>query len=162
LAVGSKPEGADISVDGKYKGSTPSSLRVAAGDHSVAVEKPGFKKWQRTVSIDAGSNIRLDMTLEPDQSTNSVQISPNPRISATQSHEATPVAAQSTSGIQVPSNPPISAPQPHEAAQLVPSSADIQKRQPTGPAAGESAIKPTKSEAGTAQISGEQGMTGSF
>lgn len=135
LAVRSTPEGADITVDGKFKGSTPSSLRVEAGDHSVYVEKPGFRKWQRTVSIDAGSNIRLDMTLEPDQSTNTVQ---------------------------VPSNPPISATQPHEAAQIVPSSSEIQKRQPTGPATGESPIKPIKSEAGTARISGEQGMTGSF
>jgi hypothetical protein len=135
VAVTSTPDGADITVDGKYKGSTPSSLRVEAGDHSISVEKPGFKKWQRTVSIDAGSNMRLDMTLEPDQSANIVQ---------------------------VPSNPPVSATQPHEAAQIVPPSSDIQKRQPTAPATGESAIKPIKSGAGTAQISGEQGMTGSF
>jgi hypothetical protein len=135
LAVTSTPDGADITVDGKYKGSTPSTLRVEAGDHSVSIEKPGFKKWQRTVSVDAGSNVRLDMTLEPGQSTNNVQLS---------------------------SNPPISATQPHEAAQVVPLRSDIQKAQPAGPATGESAIKPAKSEAGTAQISGEQGMTGTF
>ena|GEM_PF-341398 len=189
LAVRSTPEGADITVDGKYKGSTPSSLRVEAGDRSVSVEKPGFKKWQRTVSIDAGSNIRLDMTLEPDQSanvvqvpsnppiavkqlhdatpvpaqsTNIVQVPSNPPISAKQPHDATPVPAQSTNIVQVPFNPPVSATQPHEAAQIVPPGSDIQKRQPTGPATGESAIKPIKSGAGTAQVSGEQGMTGSF
>jgi hypothetical protein len=189
LAVRSTPEGADITVDGKYKGSTPSSLRVEAGDHSVSVEKPGFKKWERTVSIDAGSNIRLDMTLEQDQSTNIVQVPSNPPtsaaqpheaaaapaqptkivqvpsnppVSATQPHEATPVPAQPANIVQVPFNPPISAAQPHEAAQIVPSSSEIQKRQPTGPATEESAIKPTKSGAGTAQISGGQGMTGTF
>jgi len=162
LAVTSTPEGADIIVDGKYKGSTPSSLRVEAGDHSVSIEKPGFKNWQRTVSIDAGSNIRLDMTLEPGQSTKSAQVSPNPPVSAAQSHEATPVPVQTTNSVQVPSNPPISAPQPHEAVQIVPSRSDVQKGQPAGPATGESAIKPAKSEAGTAQISREQGITGTF
>jgi len=162
LEVGSTPKGADIIVDGKYKGSTPSSLRVGAGDHSVSIEKPGFKNWQRTVSVDAGSNIRLDMTLEPGQSTNSVQVSPNPPVSATQSHEATPAPAQPTSSIQVPSNPAVSATQPRDAAQIVRSSSDIQKGQLAGSATGESAIKPAKGEAGAAQISGEQGMTGSF
>jgi hypothetical protein len=135
LAVKSTPDGADITVDGKYKGSTPSSLRVQAGDHSVSVEKSGFKKWQRTVSVDAGSNIGLDMTLEPDQSTNIVQ---------------------------VPSNPPVSATQPHEVAQIALSASDIQERQPTGPATGESATEPIKNAAGTVQTGGEQGMTGTF
>ena len=162
LAVGSTPEGADITVDGKYKGSTPSSLRVEAGDHSVSIDKPGFKNWQHTVSVDAGSSIRLDMTLEPGQSTNSVQVSPNPPVSAPQSHEATPAAVQFTNSIQVPSNPPVSATEPHDVAQIVPSSSDVQKGQPAGPATGESASKPAKSDASTAQISGEQGMTGTF
>ena len=68
---------------------------------------------------------------------------------------------QSTNVVQVPSNPPVSA-KPHEAAQIVPASSDIQARQPTGPATEESASKPVNSVAGAAQISGEQGMTGSF
>jgi len=189
LAVSSTPDGADITVDGKYKGSTPSSLRVEAGDHVVSVEKPGFKKWQRTVSIDAGSNIRLDMTLEPGQSANIaqvpsnppvsarqphegtpvpahpaniVQVPSNPPVSATQPHEGTPVPAQPANILQVPSNPPVSATQPHESAQIVPSSSEIQTRQPTGPATEEPAIKSTKSGAGTAQISTGQRMTGTF
>jgi hypothetical protein len=189
LAVSSTPDGADITVDGKYKGSTPSSLRVEAGDHVVSVEKPGFKKWQRTVSIDAGSNIRLDMTLEPGQSANIAQVPSNPPISARQPHEGTPVPAhpaniaqvpsnppvsarQPHEGtpvpahpaniVQVPSNPPVSATQPHESAQIVPSSSEIQTRQPTGPATEEPAIKSTKSGAGTAQISTGQRMTGTF
>ncbi|HLW80313.1 MAG TPA: PEGA domain-containing protein [Terriglobia bacterium] len=64
VAVKSTPDGADITVDGKYVGSTPSTLRLAAGDHTIAVEKSGFKPWQRTVTVSEGGNINIDATLE--------------------------------------------------------------------------------------------------
>src|SRR5437867_7891255 len=53
LAVNSSPDAADITVDGKYVGSTPSTLRLSPGDHAIVVEKSGFKSWQRTVQIGA-------------------------------------------------------------------------------------------------------------
>jgi hypothetical protein len=34
------------------------------GDHTVTIEKPGFKVWQRTISVTAGGDISLDATLE--------------------------------------------------------------------------------------------------
>ncbi|HEX5412803.1 MAG TPA: PEGA domain-containing protein [Terriglobia bacterium] len=67
VVVKSDPEGADIVVDGKYSGSTPSTLRVAAGSHLVDVSKPGFTKWERTISIDAGGDITVDATLQESQ-----------------------------------------------------------------------------------------------
>ncbi|PYV34149.1 MAG: PEGA domain-containing protein, partial [Acidobacteria bacterium] len=54
-------------VDGKYVGSTPSTLKLAAGDHTISVEKPGFKSWRRTVTLASGSEITLDATLEKAQ-----------------------------------------------------------------------------------------------
>ncbi len=64
VVVKSTPDGADITVDGKYVGSTPSTLRLSSGDHAVSVEKVGFKAWQRTVGVSLGGNLTIDATLE--------------------------------------------------------------------------------------------------
>jgi plastocyanin len=64
LTVSSSPSGADITIDGKFMGSTPSSLQVGAGDHTVTIEKLGFKTWQRTVTLTAGSSPTINATLE--------------------------------------------------------------------------------------------------
>lgn len=54
LHVKSNPDGADILVDGKFVGSTPSSLQLAPGDHTISVEKSGFTTWSRTVHVVPG------------------------------------------------------------------------------------------------------------
>lgn len=64
VMVKSSPDGADIIVDGKYSGSTPSTLRLTAGSHVLDVSRAGFIKWERTISIDAGGNITVDATLQ--------------------------------------------------------------------------------------------------
>jgi hypothetical protein len=51
-------------VDGKYVGSTPSTVKLSLGDHTISVQKAGFKTWQRTMSVSAGGNISIDATLE--------------------------------------------------------------------------------------------------
>jgi len=45
-------------------GSTPSSLRLAAGDHKIKLEKSGFKTWERTMTVGAGATAKVDATLE--------------------------------------------------------------------------------------------------
>ncbi len=64
VIVKSNPEGADVVVDGKFVGSTPSTLRLAPGDHAISIEKPGFRSWQRTMSTNSGGIVTLDATLE--------------------------------------------------------------------------------------------------
>lgn len=65
--IKSEPEGADITIDGKYSGSTPSALKLIAGSHVLDVTKTGFSKWERTISIEAGGNINVDATLQKSQ-----------------------------------------------------------------------------------------------
>lgn len=67
VAVKSIPDGADITVDGSYMGSTPSIVRLKPGDHTIAVSKNGYKTWQRTVTVNAYSNITIDATLDAAQ-----------------------------------------------------------------------------------------------
>jgi hypothetical protein len=98
VLVKSMPDGADITVDGKYMGSTPSSLRLAAGDHSVSVEKSGFKKWQRTMTVSAGSSIMLDATLEAAQSTSVAQVPAGPANPVMQPPAPTQIAPFGVAG----------------------------------------------------------------
>jgi hypothetical protein len=51
VVVKSTPDGADITVDGNYVGSTPSTLRLSPADHTIQVAMSGFKAWQRNVSL---------------------------------------------------------------------------------------------------------------
>lgn len=64
VVIKSNPDGADVTVDGKYMGSTPSTVRLAPGDHVIALEKSGFKTWQRTMAVSPGGIGSIDATLE--------------------------------------------------------------------------------------------------
>jgi PEGA domain len=64
VTVRSDPDGADIAVDGNYSGSTPSTLRMAAGKHVIEVGKGGFGTWKRTISLEAGGTVTVDATLQ--------------------------------------------------------------------------------------------------
>ena len=64
VVLKSNPDGADISVDGDYMGSTPSSLRLKPGHHAIAIEKAGFKPWQRNLNVTADGTVTVDAVLE--------------------------------------------------------------------------------------------------
>jgi PEGA domain-containing protein len=66
LNISSQPAGADIEVDGNFVGSTPSSLSLEPGDHSVAVKKSGYKPWSRKMKM-SGGNVNLTAELEKAQ-----------------------------------------------------------------------------------------------
>jgi hypothetical protein len=64
VVVRSEPQDADITVDGRFVGTTPSTLGLAPGDHVVVIEKSGFKAWQRTMSVGVAGAPTLSVTLE--------------------------------------------------------------------------------------------------
>jgi hypothetical protein len=62
----STPPGADIEIDGKFVGNTPSSVTVAPGDHEIAVKKSGFAVWDRKITVSSGHvNITAELTPQP-------------------------------------------------------------------------------------------------
>jgi len=63
LVFKSTPDGAEITVDGKFFGSTPSTVRLVPGDHTIQLEKAGFKPWQRTVTVNPGAIVTIDAAL---------------------------------------------------------------------------------------------------
>jgi hypothetical protein len=64
VTVKSSPEGAEITIDGKFMGTTLSTLKLPAGEHAVKIEKSGYTAWTRTVTLSSGGNVTVDATLE--------------------------------------------------------------------------------------------------
>lgn len=64
IVVKSTPQGCDINVDGKWMGSTPSTIRLTPGDHNISIEKDEMRPWQRTMTVAAGGSSTIDATLE--------------------------------------------------------------------------------------------------
>lgn len=62
--ISSIPLGADIDIDGAFVGSTPSSVGISTGEHTVTVSKYGYKPWVRVLRSSIG-NIHLLASLEP-------------------------------------------------------------------------------------------------
>lgn len=63
--ITSTPSGADIEIDGKFIGSTPSSIKISTGDHEIVVKKSGFAVWDRKMSVPSG-HINLSADLAPE------------------------------------------------------------------------------------------------
>jgi hypothetical protein len=49
LYFSSFPDSAEIQIDGKFVGTTPSDVVVRSGEHKIVVRLSGFKAWRRTV-----------------------------------------------------------------------------------------------------------------
>jgi hypothetical protein len=64
MEISSTPPGADIELDGSFVGSTPSSVSVFPGEHTVKLTKSGYSPWERKIKITAG-NIKIAPDLEP-------------------------------------------------------------------------------------------------
>jgi len=64
IVIKSTPDGADITVDGKFVGSTPSTLKLTIGEHTISIEKSGFKIWTRAMTVSSAGNVSIEATLE--------------------------------------------------------------------------------------------------
>jgi hypothetical protein len=62
LKISSSPSNAEITLDGRVAGSTPSAIRVSSGDHILVVRMAGFQPWQKKVHIEA-EPVALDVAL---------------------------------------------------------------------------------------------------
>lgn len=84
IYVTTTPKGADIYVDGRYLAQSPSVVpNLAPGTHSVRLHKAGYDEYVSTVTVSAGQQTPLTITLTP-QSGNvgSIEVSSSPAGSA--------------------------------------------------------------------------------
>jgi hypothetical protein len=64
IELKSNPDGAEISVDGKYVGNAPTTMHLPIGDHAIKFEKSGYKAWERTLTITQGETTTVSCSLE--------------------------------------------------------------------------------------------------
>ena len=66
-SVSSTPSGADVTLDGRYVGSTPSVLGLTTGTHVVVISMAGFAQWKRELAVTAGSDLTVNAVLQKAQ-----------------------------------------------------------------------------------------------
>jgi hypothetical protein len=60
----STPAGAEITLDGKFVGSTPSAISLSPGTHVVVLTVPGFAQWNRDLTVLPGSELTVAAILQ--------------------------------------------------------------------------------------------------
>jgi hypothetical protein len=63
----STPSGADITIDSKYVGNTPSEIGLSLGMHVVVITLSGFDQWKRELTVAADSVVNVTATLQKAQ-----------------------------------------------------------------------------------------------
>ena len=64
IAIKSAPDGAEITVDDKFVGTTPSTIQLTPGEHKIMILKSGFRSWERIMTINPNGSVNLDVSLE--------------------------------------------------------------------------------------------------
>ncbi len=65
LQINVSPQGATVIVDGLRSGTTPTSMTLPPGQHTVRIEQDGYEPLVETVKLDAGSEAVLSGELAP-------------------------------------------------------------------------------------------------
>lgn len=63
VMIASDPPGAEIYVDGKFVGQTPSTIHLASGSHRVEVKSQGKQAWTRDLEVLKDSQLTLHPVL---------------------------------------------------------------------------------------------------
>jgi hypothetical protein len=63
----STPPGADITVDWRYVGSTPSEIGLSLGTHVVVISMAGYAEWKRELTVASDSVVNVTATLQKAQ-----------------------------------------------------------------------------------------------
>ncbi len=65
VQLSSDPTGAEITIDGNYVGSTPSTVNLKPGAHSIKMTLSGYTPWVRSIETQGGESRNLAAELEP-------------------------------------------------------------------------------------------------
>ena len=64
VTLKANPEAVQISIDGNAAGSTPATLKLAAGKHKIRAVLDGYDAWEKEVEVLAESEINLKIVLK--------------------------------------------------------------------------------------------------
>jgi hypothetical protein len=62
----SRPDSAEVYVNGEFRGTAPVTLHLVAGTHKVELRLDGFETWERELVVVAGNDTRVAATLQPE------------------------------------------------------------------------------------------------
>lgn len=79
ISVSSDPSKSTVRIDGVYYGTTPTTVSVPAGRHTVSVAKDGYSGWSQTVSVTTGATTSVYATLSKVVTTGYLSASSNPK-----------------------------------------------------------------------------------
>jgi hypothetical protein len=65
VSLQSEPMDADVSIDGDFRGTTPFSVKLSAGTHTIEMRRDGFKPWSRELVVVGGDDTRVKAILVP-------------------------------------------------------------------------------------------------
>jgi hypothetical protein len=65
LTLSCDTDGAEIYIDGKFVGDTPSTISLVSGTHQIAIKAKGKKDWKREIEVMKGSQVTLHPVLDP-------------------------------------------------------------------------------------------------
>ena len=65
LNVESSPAGAQVFIDGSFKGKAPLALKVPLGGHEVRLSMPAYYEWEARVQVEKQAGQPLKVELMP-------------------------------------------------------------------------------------------------
>jgi uncharacterized protein len=65
VRVQANDDACEVYADGAFVGNSPARLKLTAGPHSIEVRRPGFKSYQRQITVGAQSDLNLRAKLDP-------------------------------------------------------------------------------------------------
>jgi hypothetical protein len=63
----STPPGAEITVDWRFVGNTPSEIGLSTGTHVISISMPGFAEWKRELTVAPDSVVNVTANLQKAQ-----------------------------------------------------------------------------------------------
>jgi len=80
LSVTSYPEGAEVWIDGRMAGATPTALlRYPAGNHTVEIAKKGYWNFTNVISVTGGESLQAKADLIPVPTTSTLYLDSSPQ-----------------------------------------------------------------------------------
>jgi len=62
LTLSSKPDGAEIQMDGTFIGNTPATLKLSSGKHNIRLSQPSLV-WEREITVLDASSATVNAVL---------------------------------------------------------------------------------------------------
>ena len=66
VSFGSYPNGAEVLIDGQFRGTVPVNLHLTEGTHTIEFRLEGHLTWKRELVVVAGDDTRVKATLQPE------------------------------------------------------------------------------------------------